>query len=256
VTASIPASVVIITCNEERNIRDALESVKNFSDIVVVDSFSADRTVEICRQYTERVYQQEWKGFARQKQTAVDYAKEAWVLIIDADERVTPELREEIIKTIHQCPENGFYIPRKNFFLNRWIRHSGWWPDYTLRLFRKGQGRLDDREVHEKVVLQGETGYLKKPLEHHTYRTLSEYIQKMEKYSGLAAREITNRKSPSPPSVLMKITFSPPFTFLKMYLLRQGIRDGMRGFLLAILYSFYTFLKYAKVWEERTAAKK
>ncbi len=253
-TTPIPVSVVIITHNEERNIGDALESVKEFSDVVVVDSFSTDGTVGICGEYGARVYQHPWQGFARQKQLAVDYAKEPWVLILDADERVTPGLREEISRTIGRASKNGYSVPRRNYFLGRWIRHSGWWPDHTLRLFRKGLGRLEEREVHERVVVQGETGYLKEPLEHHTYRTLSEYLQKMERYSGLAAREITGRNGRSGP-VVGKIVFSPPFTFLKMYILRQGFRDGMRGFLLAVLYGFYTFLKYAKVWEERTVRK-
>ncbi|MFN3396764.1 MAG: glycosyltransferase family 2 protein, partial [Thermodesulfovibrionales bacterium] len=153
----IPVSVVIVTKNEERNIRDALESVKDFEDIVVVDSFSKDRTIEICREYTKRVFQQEWEGYARQKQSAVNYAKKTWVLILDADERVTPELKEEISRLFasHQSrlsrqDHYGFFIPRKNFFLGKWIKYGGWWPDYTIRFFRKDRAYIEEREVHER----------------------------------------------------------------------------------------------------------
>jgi len=215
-------------------------------EIVIVDAFSTDRTVEICRKYTDRIYQHEWPGYAKQKQRAVDYAGAPWVLILDADERISPELRDEIAVAIRQTDCNGFYIPRKNFFLGRWIRHSGWWPDSTLRLFRKGKGSLEDREVHEKVLVQGRVGNLTSPLQHYTYRTISDYIKKMETYSTLAAHELRKRGRPGMASLL----FRPFFTFLKMYVLRLGFLDGMHGLVLAVLYGYYTFLKYAKAWEE------
>ena len=134
----IPVSVAIITNNEESNIRYALESVKDFEEIVVVDSFSNDNTLAICKEYTDKVFQHKWQGYSKQKQLAVNHAKNEWVLILDADERVTPELKSEMINKIHDNSSNGFYIPRRNFFLGKWIRHSGWWPDYTLRLFKNG----------------------------------------------------------------------------------------------------------------------
>lgn len=253
----ISVSIVIITKNEEQNIGDALESVKDFEDIVVVDSFSEDRTVEICRKYTGRVFQHEWQGYAKQKQMAVDYAERDWVLILDADERVTPELKEEIIEVLYKPDCNGFYIPRKNFFLGKWIRHSGWWPDYTLRLFRKDVSYVEQREVHEKVIVKGAVGYLKKPLEHYTYRSISEYIKKMENYSTLSAREIV-LKNPkiSYTALAFKMTISPVFTFLKMFFLKQGFRDGMHGFILGVFYGFYAFLKYAKALEKKLFYKK
>jgi glycosyltransferase involved in cell wall biosynthesis len=249
----IPVSVVIVTKDEEENIEDALKSAADAREIIVVDSFSTDRTVEICRRYTDRVYQQEWLGYARQKQKAVDYAAGPWVLILDADERLTPELREEILSvvspaaaslTAHGC--DGYLIPRKNFFLGRWIRHSGWWPDMTLRLFRKDRGSLEDREVHEKVVVNGPVGALHNPIEHYTYRTVSDYVRKMQTYSTLAAREIRKKGRPGIASLLLK----PCFTFFKMYVLRLGFLDGMHGIVLAALYGYYTFLKYAKAWEQ------
>lgn len=246
----IPVSVVIVTKNEEKNIGDALESVKDFEDIVVLDAYSNDATIEICKRYSVRLYQHEWQGYARQKQMAVDYAEKDWVLILDADERVTPELKEEIFRRVTHHDYYGFYIPRKNFFLGKWIRHSGWYPDYTLRLFRKEASYIQQREVHEKVIVKGTVGYMKNPLEHYTYRTISDYIKKMETYSTLSAKEMLS-KNPQPSflSLAIKILAGPIFTFLKMLFIKQGFRDGIHGLMLALFYSFYTFVKYAKAWE-------
>ncbi|HSB51043.1 MAG TPA: glycosyltransferase family 2 protein [Dissulfurispiraceae bacterium] len=248
----IPISVAIVTKNEEKNIRDALESIRDFEDIVVVDAFSEDRTVEISRTYTERIYQHEWSGYSAQKQRAVDYTRGEWVLILDADERVTPGLKSEMVEGIAASRFSGFYLPRRNYFLGTWIRYSGWWPDYTLRLFRKTVSRVEPREVHEKVAVMGPVGYLREPLEHYSYRSLSEYIGKMEIYSALAAKELCTRR---PTSLIRSMVLNPPLVFLKMFLLRQGFRDGTHGFLLAVLYGSYTFLKYAKAWEARSAPK-
>ncbi len=248
----IPISVAIVTKNEEENIRDALESVKDFEDIVVVDAFSKDRTVEISRIYTERIYQHEWPGYSSQKQRAVDYTQGEWVLILDADERVTPGLKSEMVEGIASSRFSGFYLPRRNYFLGTWIRHSGWWPDYTLRLFRKTVSRVEHREVHEKVAVKGPVGYLGEPLEHYSYRSLSEYLGKMEIYTTLAAKELHTRK---PTSLIRSMVLNPPLVFLKMFLVRQGFRDGTRGFLLAVLYGSYTFLKYAKAWEARSTSR-
>ncbi len=244
----ISVSVAIVTKNEARNIKDALESVKDFDDIVVVDSISSDNTTEICREYTDRVYEQEWQGYAAQKQTAIDYAKNNWVLILDADERVTPELKQEIMEKINENSLSGFYIPRKNFFLGKWIRNSGWWPDYTLRLFRKEVSKMEPRAVHEKVNVTGPVGHINAPFEHYTYRTLSDYIGKMDNYASLSAVELESR---SFISSFISMLFSPMVVFIKRYLVRQGFRDGLHGLVLAVLYSFYTFLKYAKVLERK-----
>jgi glycosyltransferase involved in cell wall biosynthesis len=250
----IPVSVVIVAKNEEKNIGAALESAKDFEDIVVVDSFSEDKTVEISRRYTDRVFQREWQGYARQKQTAVDYAKKEWVFILDADERITPELEEEISQLFAHHPSriihHGFYVPRKNFFLGRWIRHSGWWPDHTIRLFKKEVSYVEPREVHEKVIVKGDVGYLKGHMEHYTYDSISDYIKKMENYSTLSAREIA-LKNPKPSAFApaFKMLTSPLFTFAKMFFLKQGFRDGFHGLMLAALYGFYSFLKYAKALE-------
>lgn len=244
----VPVSVAMITKNEEKNIREALESVRDFEEIVVVDSGSTDRTVEICKEYTDRVYQLDWRGFATQKQFAIDNATLSWVLVLDADERVTEALKKEIVQKIKDNECDGYFIPRKNFFLGKWIKHSGWWPDYTLRLFKKDKGKMQQREVHERVVVNGKVGYLKEPLLHYTYQSLEDFIKKMQIYSSYGAVEIEKNK-PSKCKIFLKLFFSPLFTFLKMFVLKKGFLDGLRGFILAVLYSFYSFLKYAKAWE-------
>ncbi len=245
-TQLFPVSVAIITKDEEQNIEDALKSVADAQEIIVVDAFSSDRTVEICRRYTDKVFQHEWQGFARQKQTAVDHAAGPWILVLDADERVTPDLREEILKTISETDCEGFYIPRENYFIGKWIKHGGWWPDHTLRLFRKDRGHFEIREVHEKIVVGGKTGRLRNPLKHFTYRSISEFIRRSDRYSSLAAREIIKK---SGKAGVLSLSIKPLSTFLKMYILRIGFLDGMHGLILAALYSYYTFLKYAKTRE-------
>ena len=242
----IPASIVIVTKNEEANIDAALDSVKDAAEIVVIDSFSSDRTIEICRKYTDKVFQKEWEGYAKQKQSAVDLAEGPWVFMLDADERFTPELKAEVINAVEEDSHDGFYAPRKNFFMDRWIRHGGWWPDYTLRLFKKHSGRVEDREVHEKVIVNGSVSNLKNPLIHYTYNSISDYLKRMDIYSTLAAKEL--KKNGVEPNV-MDFLIRPPVTFIKMFFFRFGFLDGRFGLVLAVLYSHYTFLKYAKTWE-------
>jgi glycosyltransferase involved in cell wall biosynthesis len=242
----VPLSVVIVTKNEERNIEAALQSVSRFSEIIIIDDFSTDSTISIAHKYTDKIFQIKWQGYARQKQSGIDKASMPWVLVLDADERVTEELAEEIRTAIESSICSAFYIPRKNFFLGRWIRHGGWWPDYTLRLFRKNSAYMEQREVHEKIVAYGKPAYCKKPMEHYTYREISDYIKKMDVYSALAATELHQKGG----SVrFYQLVLKPPVTFLRMFLFQQGFRDGFHGFVLASLYSFYTFLKYLKLWE-------
>ena len=245
-------SVAVITKNEEQNIRACLESVRWADEIVVVDNGSNDETLQICRDFQARVYEEEWKGFSRQKNSAIEKTRNEWVLSLDADERVSPALQQEIKEVLDRGPStDGYFIARKNFFLGRWIEHCGWYPDYNLRLFRKSRGRFQERAVHERVEIEGKVGYLKHPLEHYTYRSLNDFFQRMNGYSTLAAREMRNEGKKYR---FFDVFFRPPFTFLQMYLLRAGFLEGYLGFLLAVLYSFYTFAKYIKLkelWEER-----
>ena len=242
-------SVAIITHNEESNIRDALESIKWADEIVVIDSFSTDRTVEICRQYTDRVFTLEWTGFADTKQEAVNLTTHPWVFVLDADERVTVELKDEILNiTKDKSSKDGYYLPRKNYFARRWIKHGGWWPDYTLRLFRREKGLFEAREVHESIKVIGSTGYLKNPIEHYTYKDIDDYLKRMQTYSTLAAKELFKKRCRGS---ILDIIFRPPATFFKMFFLQLGILDGIYGIILAYLYSVYTYKKYWKLRELR-----
>lgn len=239
-------SVTIIVRNEEAHIRDCLESVKWADEIIVSDSGSTDKTVDICRQYGATVSVDQWLGFGRQKNLCGDRARSGWILNIDADERVTRELKNEIFETLKKPGKAGFYIPRKNFFGDRWVRRCGWYPDYNLRLYRKDSGRFTDRFVHESVVVNGAKGHLKSPLEHRTYKDVSDYLGRMQRYSTLAAQEMLNQgKNAGITDILLR----PPFTFLKMYVLKLGFLEGTTGVILSTLYASYTLAKYAKLWE-------
>ena len=239
-------SVAIITKDEELNIRQCLESVKWADEIVVVDSGSTDRTLEICREYNVSAYVEEWKGFSRQKNSAIQKTRNEWVLSLDADERVTPTLVREISRLMETGPRReGYFMARKNFFLGRWMRRCGWYPDFNLRLFRKSRGGFLERSVHECVKVQGEVGYLENALEHHTYRSLTDFLKRMDRYSRLGAEEMRKEGRRFRMADLLR----PPFTFFQMYFLRLGFLEGYRGFLLSRLYSFYTFAKYAKLRE-------
>ena len=246
-------SVVIITKDEERNIRDCLESIKWADEIVVVDNGSTDRTLSICREYRARIFQEEWKGYSGQKNSAIEKAGNEWVLNLDADERVSPDLRQEMQKNLEENHSvDGYWIPRKNFFLGRWIRYCGWYPDLNLRFFRKSRGRFGQRAVHERVEVQGKTSALTQPLIHETYRSLGDFFQRMDRYSTLAAQEMQQQRREFR---LVDVVFRPPLTFLQMYLLRAGFLEGYLGFVLSVLYSYYTFAKYTKLKELRKSEK-
>jgi glycosyltransferase involved in cell wall biosynthesis len=240
-------SVAIITKNEERNIRACLESIRWADDVVVVDSGSTDQTLKICREYPVRIFVEEWKGFARQKNSAIAKTHNEWVLSLDADERIPLELKEEIEKETSQDPvSNGYFIARKNYFAGRWIRYCGWFPDYNLRLFRKSSGRFQERAVHERVQVEGKAERLRNFLIHETYQSVGDFLQRMDRYSTLAAREM---RQEGKQFRVFDLLFRPPFTFVQMYLIRLGFLEGYWGFLLSGLYSFYTFAKYSKLRE-------
>jgi glycosyltransferase involved in cell wall biosynthesis len=243
-------SVTIITLNEERNLRDCLESVRFADEIILVDSGSRDLTRSIAKEFKAQVFQEPWKGFAEQKNSAQDKAKGHWILNIDADERVTEDLRLEIQKILQSDPsEKGFRVPRKNFFCGQWIRHGGWYPNYQTRLYRKDAGRFAAREVHEQVEVNGPVGTLNSPLEHYTYHSISDYIKRMDRYSELSARQyLKEGRQVSWPEIL----FRSWFTFIQMWGLKRGFLDGANGLILAALYSQYTFIKYSKLKKLRS----
>jgi len=267
----VKLSVVLITHNEERNLGRTLESVKPLvadgrGEIIVVDSGSTDRTVEISETYGAKVFLEEWKGFAAQKNSALDKASGDWILSLDADEEVEPTLAEEIghyilgrarESTQDGVPNRtialiattitGLWIPRKNHFLGRWIKHGGYWPDRKLRLFRRGAARFENRLVHEDVKLEGQVHELNGALLHHSYPTVSDYIEHMNRYSTLGA-EMVVAKGPVHFTAI-NLTLRPLATFIYNYLLRLGFLDGKPGFLLHVNHSIYVAWKYAKAWE-------
>lgn len=239
-------SAILITKNEEENVGDCLASLVFADEIVVVDSGSTDRTEEICRRDPRvRWFSEEWKGFGRQKNSALDKAAGPWIFCIDADERVTEELAREVgALDLPAVPVDGYRVPRRSHFGGTWVRHGGWYPDYTVRLWRKGRGRFNDRRVHEVVQLAGAAGTLRGDLLHFTYRDTADFLERMDRYASLGAAEM--RKEGKRATVI-DLALRPPFTFFKMYLLRRGFLDGSLGFRLALLYARYTRAKYAKL---------
>ena len=240
-------SVTVITRNEAGNIGDCIRSVQWADEIIVVDQFSSDGTPDITASLGAKVFEEPWKGFAGQKNSALEKAAGEWVLSLDADERVPFALREEIETAINdKGAPNGFFIARRNHFAGKWIRYGGWYPDYCLRLFRREAGGFEERAVHERVVVEGPVGYLKNPLDHFTYRSAADFVLRMERYSRLAASEMQEGKRRF---LLGSLLLRPPFTFLSMYVLRLGFLDGMKGLFLASSYAYYTFLKYYRFGE-------
>lgn len=236
---------LILTYNEEQRIRDCLESVSWVDEIVIVDSYSTDRTVEICQQYTSKIFSRSFDDFSAQRNFGLEKINTDWVLVIDADERVTPELRAEILKEISSPRHDAFFIPRKNYFLGKWIKYCGWYPDYTLRLFKKTDKRYTKR-VHETIDYEN-TGKFKNNLIHLTYKDLSHYMHKMEKYATLWAEE---KYASGKKVTLLKIIFRSIFEFIKLYFLKLGILSGSPGFVLSVVSTYYTFFKYIKLWEK------
>jgi len=241
-------SIVIITLNEEANLARTLASVAWADEIIVLDSGSTDRTREVAESFHAKFHQEEWKGFAAQKNSALAKATGDWILSLDADEEVEPALADEIRSVLAANPSvAGFWVPRKNFFLGRWIRHGGYYPDPKLRLFRRGSGQYETRPVHEDMKLDGTTARLQSHLLHHAYPTLDSYIEHMNRYSSLGA-QMTAAKRPRGFS-LIDIALRPKLTFLYNYALRGGFLDGREGLLLHAYHATYVSWKYAKAWE-------
>jgi glycosyltransferase involved in cell wall biosynthesis len=242
-----PISATLITYNEEQNIAEALQSVSWADEIVVVDSGSIDATVGICRQYTDRVMHRDWTGYVDQKNYAAEQACHDWIFSLDADERASPELRLEIQELARKgFSKPGYRIPRAAFFMGRWIRHGDWYPDYQLRLFDRRRGRWEGGRVHESVRTGEKPEFLKGEIYHFTYRSLSDYLKRLETYSSLAAHDYRQKgKSATPLGLLGK----PIATFLKAYILKRGFLDGTPGFSVAVMGAVSVFFKYAKLYE-------
>ena len=239
-------SVIIITKNEATHIADCLASVSFADEIIVLDSGSTDGTVELARNLGAQVHQSvDWPGFGPQKNRALALATQDWVFSIDADERVTPELREEIIETLRAPRRKGYEVLRLSEFCGKPIRHSGWWPDPVLRLFRRDAGRFNDVLVHESVSLNdGKPGRFKSHLLHYPHPTLDSLMDKVNRYSGEAAKMMfAQGKRAGLPIVMVHSIW----TFIRIYFLRLGILDGRHGFVLAVTAASGNFLRYAKL---------
>ena len=257
-TAAPFLSVCIITGNEEANVRRCLESVAWADEIVVVDSFSTDRTTEIAREFTDRVFQHRWVGYIGQKAIARNLARGEWILFVDADEAVSPALRSEILSTLRRgVPEgvDGFDFPRQVWYMRRWIRHGDWYPDAKLRLFRKARGRCCGIEPHERIEVEGEVRHLRAPLFHYTYADVADQIDTMNRFSSISARNERLRRMPAA-YLLWGMLMHPPFRFFRCYFLKRGFLDGVAGLVIARSAAFSTFVKYAKLWEARLAARR
>lgn len=243
-------SVTIITHNEEQNIAAALDSVRWAEEIIVVDSQSTDDTVKIARQFTDRVIVRPWPGYAAQKQFAAEQARNDWILSIDADERVTDTLAREIREISNSKDDSfdGYLISRQNYYLGRPIYHSGWAPDYQLRLYRAGQGRWRGDFVHESLHLEGRVGRLSGQLDHYTIQSLSAHHGRLDRYTTLAAQELIKRGVRVGP---LDLLIRPLLAWLRSYLFRLGLLDGSAGLVIAYFAAYYVFLKYAKAWEAR-----
>jgi len=253
----VTLSVVIITHNEEANIGRTLESVKPLvadgnGEVILVDSGSTDRTVEIARSFGAKVFIEEWKGYAAQKNSALEKASGDWILSLDADESIDGELAGNLRHVVYPGPGiattvNGFAIPRKNYFLGRWIKHGGFWPDPKVRLFRRGKGSFEHRAVHETATVAPDVRTLGGALLHHSYPTLSDYIDHMNRYSSLGAEMATVARPRGFSAV--NIVLRPLATFIYNYFFRLGFLDGREGLLLHLYHSVYVSWKYAKAWE-------
>ncbi len=270
-------SVVIITLNEEANLGRTLASVKPLvadgkSEIVVVDSGSTDHTVEIAKSFGAKVFVEQWKGYSAQKNSAIDKATGAWILSLDADEELDPQLQQalhDLLETLDRLSAldnkadarslttsdigpgadfSGLWIPRKNEFLGRWIRHGGYWPDPKLRLFRRGKGKFESRAVHEDVQVDGVTRHIQfGALLHHSYPTLSDYIEHMNRYSSLGAEMVVAKGKVRFSAI--NIVLRPLATFIYNYFFRLGFLDGREGLLLHSYHAVYVSWKYSKAWE-------
>jgi glycosyltransferase involved in cell wall biosynthesis len=252
---SVEVAAIVVCFNEEDRIEACLESLRWCDEIVIVDSFSTDRTPEICRRYTDRFYQRPWAGYRDQKAHAHSLATKAWVLMVDADERVSESLREELCAALVRDGNEyaGYALPRLVYYLGRWWRRSEWYPDYDVRLFRRDRAAWGGTDPHEKILVDGKVRRLTHPLEHFTYRSMDDHIQRQNRYSSISARE---SQKAGQRWRLSDALLRPAVRFIRSYIFKRGFMEGFAGFYVAATGAFYVFLKYAKLWELELEEKK
>jgi glycosyltransferase involved in cell wall biosynthesis len=237
-------TATIITVNEERNIARAVESLRCCDEILILDSGSTDRTVELAGKLGARVIEAGWRGFAGQKNWAAEQAANDWILSLDADEALSESLEAEILALKKAGPRfDGYTMPRMANYLGRWILHSGWYPDRKVRLYLRSKAKWVGDYVHESVHVDGKVGHLESNILHFTCESLSEHVKTMDRYTTLAAQELVARKETVP---LGRLLFHPLGTFVKSYFIQRGFQDGLEGLIIAYMAAFYTFLKYSK----------
>jgi glycosyltransferase involved in cell wall biosynthesis len=237
-------TATIITLNEERNIARSIESLRCCDEILIVDSGSIDRTVELAQNLGVRVIEAGWLGYAAQKNWAAEQAANDWILSLDADEALSEALEAEIWNLKKQGPRQDAYtMPRLARYLGRWILHSGWYPDRKVRLYERSKAKWVGEFVHESVQVRGRIGHLDSNILHFTCESLSEHLKTLDRYTTLAAQEIAARRLKIP---LHRLVLDPPWTFLKTYVVQRGFLDGFEGLTIAYMAAFYTFLKYSK----------
>lgn len=246
-------TVTVITRNEAEHLDAALGSVGWADEIVVVDAESTDDTVAIARRHTPRVEVRPWPGYSAQKNYAASVASNDWILSLDADERVTPDLGEEIRHLLESDPpRRGYRVPRVTWYLGRWIRSTDWYPDYQLRLYDRRAARWNTRRVHESVEADRPPGLLRHELQHYAYRDISHHLATIDRYTTLAAEQwlAEGRRANG-----FGMFFHPRFAFIRNYILRGGFRDGSAGLLVSRLNAYYVFLKLAKLWEMQSVSR-
>ncbi len=244
-----PVSMCVVSFNEEKHIAACLAAASWVDEIIVVDSFSTDSTLEIARRLATRVFQREWEGYGNQKRYSLGLAKHDWVLFMDADEVMTEELSKEIRKELdkEEILYDGYCVRRKLYYLGRWISRGEWYPDYKLRLFRKSKGSVGGMEPHDSVQLDGgKIKYLKGELLHYSYENIADQMNTLNRYSSISAGAMFKKGVRAP---LFRMCVHPSWRFFRAYFLRRGFMDGVPGFAVAAINSFYVFLKYVKLWE-------
>lgn len=249
-------SAAIITLNEEENLEDCLNSLSWVDEIVIVDSLSTDRTLEIAETFGAKIISQKFLGHVKQKQLAVDNCSHDWVIALDADERVSKTLSKNIQNLFLNTPYdeilNGYTVSRCSFHLGRWIRHGGWYPDRNIRLFNRKKGKWGGVDPHDKIEIEGAAGDLKGDLLHYVFRDLAHNIATNNFYSGISA-DIFFREGKKPS--MLKLLFKPFGKFLETYIIKRGFLDGLPGFIISVGAAYSMFLKFAKLWEHHVRAE-
>lgn len=247
-------SIYILTYNNEDTIARAIESSLWADEVIVLDHFSTDATCDICYKYPVRLHQKEWSNFRDEYNYAVSLTTNDWVMFLDSDEEISPELAKEIREELklNKGQWVGYLIPRMTYYLGRWIKHGGWYPDYKIRLFNKHYGKWAGKEFDPYVIVTGPIKKLKNPCYHYSFKDLTHHAMKLNSYSSLFANAIKKKERIG----LCHIVFRPIFRFIRNYFLKMGFLDGFPGLIAATMSSYYVFLKYAKVWETQNTSFK